>query len=376
MLIKTIHIDGVRNLQAIDFCCHPEINVFLGSNGSGKTSLLESVCFLAMGRSFRTSKSNNIINFNRQIASVVATYSDQTLTKDLKIMTIKHRSQDKVSKIGGAVASVSEVAALTPTQIINDETSRLVFKDPEVRRKFLDWLVFYSNNNYHKLWRNFDKVLQQRNRLLKMRASKLACMLDQVDVMFAGLSGQLAAARRTVWQKFQPVWQEISFQLNIGWSNAVEIELFDGWTGDLLQQLQTNRATDLKFGSTCCGPHKADLRLLINNSPAKEILSRGQGKVLSMAMILARAKFITTIADRQDFVSVLLIDDLCAELDDTNVKQVVKALCGLTANVQVFITGADKNKLLAILPKHRSCWFFVDHGQIESIILENGVVRV
>jgi DNA replication and repair protein RecF len=376
MLIKTIHIDGVRNLQVGGFNCHPEINVFLGTNGSGKTSLLESICFLAMGRSLRTSKSNNIINFNRQFASVAATYSDQTLTQDLKIMTMKHRSQDKVSKIGGAIASVSEVAALTPTQIINDETSRLVFKDPEGRRKFLDWLVFYSNNNYHQLWRDFNKVLQQRNRLLKMRVSKLTSMLDQMDVMFAGLSDRLAAARRAVWQNFQPVWQEMSGQLNIGWSAAMEIRLFDGWAGDLLQQLQTNRATDLKFGSTCCGPHKADLRVLINNSPAKEILSRGQGKVLSMAMILARAKFITTIADRSDFVSVLLVDDLCAELDDINVKQAVKALCALTANVQVFITGADKNKLLAVLPKDRSFWFSVGHGQVESIALENNVASM
>lgn len=373
MLIKTINIDGIRNLQVVGFKCHPEINVFLGPNGSGKTSLLESICFLAMGRSFRTYKSNNIINFDRQFASVSATYSDQTLTQDLKIMTVKYRSEDKISKIGGTVASVSEVAALTPTQIINDETSQLVFKDPEGRRKFLDWLVFYSNNNYHQLWRDFNKVLQQRNRLLKMKGSKLMSVLDQLDVMFADLSGRLAAARRSSWQKFLPVWQDMSRQLNIGWSNSMEIRLFDGWTGDLLQQLHTNRSADLKFGSTGCGPHKADLLVLIDNSPAKEILSRGQGKVLSMAMILGRAKFITTMAERADFVSVLLVDDLCAELDDINVNQVVKALCALTANVQVFITGVDKNKLLAVLPKDRSVWFSVGHGQVESITLENSV---
>ena len=161
--------------------------------------------------------------------------------------------------------------------------------------------------------------------------------------------------------------------MNIGWPNAMEIRLFDGWTGSLLQQLRANRATDLKFGSTSCGPHKADLRVLVDNTLAKEILSRGQGKVLSMAMILSRAKFITTMADRADFVSVLLVDDLCAELDDMNIKRLVKALCALTANVQVFITGADKNKLLAVLPKDRSFWFGVGHGQVASTALENSV---
>lgn len=364
MLIKKIYIDGVRNLKQSQLDFHPEMNVFVGANGSGKTSLLESIFFLALGRSFRTNRFNNIVRFDNDFVVVSAIYSDKAKNKQIKISTSKHKNQEKISKIGGAVSVNSQIAALTPTQIIHDETSKLIFKEPDVRRKFLDWLVFYSNKNYQHLWREFKLALYQRNMLLKKSQLKLMPILNSIDEVFVGLSEKIKIARQNVWESFGRVLVRVFDDLEIGVEIKPEISLFHGWNGDLLEKLIETREIDLKFGVTHRGPHKADLKFVVNGKAAKEVLSRGQGKVLSLAMILARSLFIRTAAERECFTSVLLIDDLCSELDDVNVGKIIQKLFCLRDDLQIFITGTDKNKLLKVLPADRCSWFEICDGAI------------
>ena len=103
MLIKHLYIDGVRNLEKLNLQLAPNVNVFVGLNGSGKTSLLESVYFLALGRSFRAAHVDSIIGFDKTFATASAVYSDQNF-QQIKISTTKHKNKEKTSKIGGAQA--------------------------------------------------------------------------------------------------------------------------------------------------------------------------------------------------------------------------------------------------------------------------------
>lgn len=366
MLIKKIYIAGVRNLKPVQLNLHPEINVFIGTNGSGKTSFLEGIFFLALGRSFRTNKFNNIINFNHDFAVVAATYGSKTANKQIRINAVKYKNQEKISKVGGAVARNSQVAMLAPTQIINEETSKLIFKEPEVRRKFLDWLVFYSNEKYHHVWREFNKILQQRNMLLKNPSANFIATLANFDKVFVDLADKIKVARQAVWQKFEQVWLNVFNDFGLEFEIKPKISLFHGWNGDLSEKLLINREVDLKFKLTHHGPHKADLQFVINGKPAKDVLSRGQGKILSLAMMLARSRFIKTIAEREDFISVMLIDDLCSELDDVNVKRMMQELFDLKDDLQIFITGTDKNKLLQVLPVNKCNWFEVNDGWVKD----------
>lgn len=367
MLLQNIRLTNIRNLYGTQLCLHPKINVFVGSNGSGKTSILEAIYFLATGRSFRTSKINNLINYNNQFVAINANGSDSSQQRIAKFSVLKHIQQDKINKIGDTLAATSQIASLLPVQIINDSISNIIFKEPEGRRKLLDWLVFYAKGNYHTLWKSFNKSLQQRNKLLKQPLLDFIKVLDQADQIFFDLAMRVAQARQIVWEQFLPVWEEMMVNLGVEHGIRPQTSLVHGWQGNLLEQLAANRRYDLKLGSTHVGPHKADLNLSINNRPAKELLSRGQGKMLSLSLILARAQFITQIAEREDFVSILLIDDLHSELDHENAKKIIDLMLGLTEHVQFFITGVDKDTLINIVPTERASWFLVDNGTINPI---------
>ncbi len=364
MLVREIHIYGVRNLEQVKLKLHPGINVFVGANGSGKTSLLEGVYFLALGRSFRTSRLNNLISFYNDFASVSAIYSDKSCNKQIKISSVKYKNQEKTSKIGETKAERSDVATLTPTQIIHEGSSKLIFNEPDGRRKFLDWLVFYSHKDYQHLWREFNRALQQRNNILKKSEPNFVGMLNNLDKVFVSLSEKIKLARQDVWSKFENVWVESFNNLGLNLLVKPQIKLFSGWDGDLLELLAENRNIDQRMGFTGCGPHRADLQFIVQGKAAKDVLSRGQGKALSLAMILARSRFIKMTAERDDLVSVLLIDDLCAELDDVNADKIIRCLFDWQNDLQVFITGVDQNRLKNVLPKERCKWFKVSEGAI------------
>ncbi|MGD0465230.1 MAG: DNA replication and repair protein RecF [Gammaproteobacteria bacterium] len=366
MLIKQLCIDGVRNLEKLNLQLAPNVNVFIGLNGSGKTSLLESIYFLALGRSFRVANVDGIIGFDKTFAAVSAIYSDKS-AQQIKISTIKHKNKDKLNKIGGAQAGLSQIALLAPTQIIHEGSSKLIFAEPEGRRKFLDWIVFYSNKDYQHLWRDFNRILQQRNSVLKKHHKETRGILKELDRMFVNLAEQIRMARQKTWQQFYAVWLKCFDKLGFNSCIKPEISLFDGWSGDLSEKLIQNYEADFRLSFTTAGPHRADLYFSIENRAAKAVLSRGQGKAISFSLILARSIFLQEQLDQNNTVSVLLIDDLCAELDNINGKKIIEFLLSFNQKQQVVITSIKKNNLLNMLPKESCQWFSMKRGKVNII---------
>lgn len=372
MFIQNIRIEGFRNLNVNNKLeLHPNLNIFIGSNGSGKSSFLESIYFLALGRSFRTNKANNIISFNHDFAAVYATYGDQIASEKIKISCIKYYNKNKLNKIGGAMATNLEVANLTPTQFINDETSKLIFKEPELRRKFLDWLSFYADKGYQLVWKKFQIILHQRNKFLKKicltkayQNSEMIKILDNIDLLFVELAQQIALFRQAIWDKFKKVWLQVIKDFNINEPLITELKLFNGWSGDLRQQLLNHRELDLQKGFTHYGPHKADIQFKINGKLAKDVLSKGQGKLAAVALILARTKFIKDFLSSSRFISVLLIDDLSSELDDDNIDKILTAISFYKDNLQIFITSTEHRRIYNILSPKEAKWFKVSKGNI------------
>ena len=365
MLIKQLRIEGIRNLKQLELQPAPHINVFVGLNGSGKTSLLESIYFLALGRSFRVANVDGIIGFNKTYAAVSATYSD-LVAQQIKISTIKYKNKEKINKVGGVLAGLAQIALLTPTQIVHEGSSKLIFAEPEGRRKFLDWIIFYSNKDYQNLWREFNRVLQQRNSALK-NPCYIKKIIKEIDKVFVELSDKIKQIRQQIWQQFHMVWLQCFEELSFDKDIQPTINLFDGWRGDLSEQLIKNYESDLRVGFTTCGPHRADLFFTIRNLAAKTVLSRGQGKAISFSLILARSVFLQKILEQNNMYSVLLIDDLCAELDHINGKKIIDFLLKLHQQQQVFITSIKKHPLLNILPKESCQWFTMKQGSVSSV---------
>lgn len=361
MFIKQLHIEGFRNLQIQTIKLNRYFNVILGGNGSGKTSFLESICFLALGRSFRLSGLEGVINFNQNFAAVSAVYCGGA--QQIKVNTVKYRHQDKINKIGGEKASLLQIVRLVPTQIIHEGSSKLIFAESEIRRKFLDWIIFYTQGKYNELWQSFNKILQQRNSLLKQKHLDFN-VIQEIDKVFVNLAEQIKQIREVVWQNFYKAWAECFFAL--GFNTAIQPTIFlnHGWEGDLLQKMLQCRGRDLQQGFTSVGPHRADLLFYINNKRAKEVFSRGQGKVVAVSLILARAMFLRQSLINENFSSILLIDDLCSELDNDNAKKIIQFLINPDYNLQVLVTGLFQQEAINCLQKNKGSWFGLCEGKV------------
>lgn len=357
MTIKKLQISGVRNLERVhlDHCgC---VNVFTGSNGSGKTSILEALFILARARSFRSHKLGPVIN---HLATRCVVYGE--LTDGSTVGVMRSRNDQQLFKIdGNPVHAASQLAELLPLQLINAESFSLLEGGPRVRRQFLDWGVFHVEPEFLFHWRRIQKALKHRNSLLRhgrMNVSDLAPWDTELVHCAEVVDGMRAAYIR----RLRPHFLHLLDQL-------VELEKPDihyrrGWPDDfsLAQTLEKDLQRDQHQGSTHSGPQRADIDIRIGGRPAEDVLSRGQEKLLACALRLAQGVLLHEITGK---TCIYLVDDLPAELDVDRRRALCQQLTAMRS--QVFVTATDPQSLQGCWPDSTTThWFHVEHGQVSS----------
>ena len=329
--------------------------MLIGRNGSGKSSFVEAVYLLGRGKSFRTANLRNLIHFESSSLSVggvgteaLGAYSAFGVQVD--------RNKTEI-KVGGRVCrSRRNLVSLLPTQLIFPGSFALLESGPKHRREFLDWGVFQSDPGFLEKWCRYQRALKQRNALLKVRDAR---MLEPWDEELAFYGSQIAQARESYVEELKP-------RLNMlarGLAGLKELDIGHrrGWDqsrqfADLLK-IQTE--ADLRFGFTQYGPHKADLALRVNGRAAREVLSRGETKLLVIALKLAQVEL---FKDKKGADICILIDDLASELDRSMRQTVLDFFNGL--KMQVVIT-ATEGPLLKTFEHYHPTMFHVEHGAID-----------
>ncbi len=348
MFLKKLDVQGVRNIRWGQLLPQAGVNLVYGDNGSGKTSLLEAIYLLGRGRSFRTTKLKSIINTASEDCTVYARVGISWDVDDADIAMGVSRALSGAFhfKVAGRqVYTASILAETLPIMLMNSDSLALIEGGPSGRRRFLDWGVFHVEQRFRELWRKYQRCHKQRNNLLR-RDKISAAQLAAWDNAFIALSEQVADYRKAYFEKVLPEFQAILRQLND--DLHIEFSLFRGWAEEssLSLELEKNRNRDLKSQSSHCGAHRADIRLKCDGRPAKEVLSRGQEKIVVLAMQIAQGRVLSRLANKQ---CLYLLDDLAAELDREHLSRGVDLLTELGA--QVFLTGTDKEALQAVLPQ-------------------------
>jgi DNA replication and repair protein RecF len=258
---------------------------------------------------------------------------------------------------GKRVHRASELAQWLPAQIIHPDSHQMVNGGPKGRRRFLDWGVFHVEPGFQALWRRYDKALKQRNAALRSRGQTPVDQAWNSELDMAGTEID-RMRRRYVAELGQIVPGFISAMME---QPDFNLDYYPGWESarhSLLQELTQTLTHDRRRGFTCSGPHRADLIFSYQGQRAAEVISRGQQKLLVIALFLAQAELLTRKTGRS---SVLLFDDLAAELDATHRQRVLTLLERMAA--QVFITALDKD---AIQPATGADVkrFHVEHGRL------------
>ena len=359
MSLSRINIGSFRNITSASLQPCDGLNLIYGQNGSGKTSILEAIYFLGMGRSFRSHLSQRVINNDDDKLTLFAHLIDAD--RDCKIGLRRHRSGEIEVRIDGEkVKRLSTLAETLPIQVITPESFSLLFEGPKARRQFIDWGAFHSDPHFYQAWVNTRKVLKQRNQLLRNQSSynqiqfwdkELVRYAEQVTDIRNQYVDSLNVLLKGIIGVFLPRI-DIKVSFTRGWDSKT----------DFAQLLENQYSRDLAAGNTGSGPHKADLRLRVGNLPAQDALSRGQLKLLVCALRIAQGKLLKQQLDKN---SIYLVDDLPSELDAQHRQLLLQQLTETGA--QIFVTAIDPQAIVDSLSSPPNRMFHVEQGLVTVI---------
>ncbi len=359
MVLDRLTVTNFRNLKNIDVHFSSGFNVIIGANGSGKTSLLESIFYLGHGRSFKSTINNRIVNYD---ADQFVIFSELLLDNTKTTLGLARDKKGEVQlKIDGqAVKKMSNLASLLPMQIIMPEGLCLLNGSPSERRSFLDWGLFHLNNDFKQLWKDFNLSLKQRNAMLGFANSYND--VAPWDKGFVKLTEKMTALRSSYSEILeQEIAQTISFFLP-------ELELsssfYQGFNNDLpfAEILKNNFESDKKMGYTLVGTQKSDLKFKAHNHPVSDILSRGQLKLLMCALRLAQGEHLMKSKDQS---CLFLIDDFASELDPKKRALLMQRL--RESKSQVFISAITEEQLSGINFNENDKFFQIIDGNLSEI---------
>ena len=358
------HLDiyRIRNIGQATLSGLQRFNLITGANGSGKTSILEAIYLLGLGRSFRSTNVRPVITRGEDncVVSGQITLEDGSERR----LGIQRDSRGGVTaKADGAcLEAVAQLAQTLPLQLIDPESFGLLSGGPKARRRFMDWGVFHVEHGFLVHWQRLQKALRQRNSVLRHGR--------MTDRELAPWTRELVAAatvvdesRRRYLDVFLPVFEELLAKLFPG--HGVKVSYYPGWdnTFEYAEVLDRGLERDSAEGYTHQGPQRADLRLRAGSGAASDILSRGQQKMLVCTLKIAQGLLLARAVDRH---CVYLVDDLPAELDQDHREAVIKALDEVGA--QVIFTAVEEGSIRPLLGPFEKevTMFHVEHGQLSA----------
>jgi DNA replication and repair protein RecF len=355
MTLERLEVRDLRCIRRADLDLDPRLTVFSGANASGKTSLLEAVHFLSCGRSFRTHRVEPLI---RAEAAEMLTVG--SVRSGGRVVTLGARAMRSgiETRVGGVPAKgFSELARLLPVQAIDPDVHKLLEEGPSRRRRFLDWGVFHVEQGYVTMWRRYQRALKQRNAALRRQLNVAAVEVWERDLADAGET--LAYQRSRYLEGLRPIAAGLAADML---DVQVSLELQRGWSGEqtLAEALAHARVRDVTSGVTSVGPHRADLWVAVEGTPARDRVSRGQQKLLAAALVLAQLKYRARTGHPE---TVLLLDDPAAELDKRGLQRLLDVIADLPA--QLVVSALDPDAVKDLDPGRV---FHVEQGETRRVV--------
>jgi len=358
MRFNKVEISRFRNLLSTSFHPSPSLNLITGANGSGKSSLLEALYYLATGSSFRTHRLSHIIHQQHDCFILFAECSNAHHSHRVGLKRCKdlihHTRLD-----GHEITKRSELVQLLPLQVLSPESINLLVEGSDHRRSFIDWALFHVEHSFHYHLSHYQRALKQRNALLK---SDNLNSLHQWDAQLVEHGEVIDTFRTRYLDSIKVDVDQILAQLLP--DITLEMQYRSGWSKELnlVEALSQSRENDRKLRYTTVGPHRGDFVVKSDGVKVADLLSRGQLKLIVIALKLAQISTLQTVSGK---LPIILVDDLAAELDVTHRATLLLQLKALST--QIFVTTPDIELI------DHSQWaerkvFHVEHGDLQEVV--------
>ncbi|HET8669709.1 MAG TPA: DNA replication and repair protein RecF [Candidatus Saccharimonadales bacterium] len=332
-MITDIRLQHFRSYTDDFFDVDAGVNIIVGPNASGKTNLLEAVLVVSHGSSYKA-KDQELVQFGSDWARIDAHTASGERTVKIKAGP----SINKSFVINGQAITRLHHSRTLPIVLFEPNHLLLLVGSPDLRRSFLDDLIEQTEVGFGSTRHHYRRVVSQRNALLKKNPRDLHEQLFVWNVRLSELGGQIAKQRQALVRRFNERAEEL-YQSLAGRDNKVTLEYAtrfnpESYESQLLHKLESSIEQDVLRGFTAYGPHRDDLRVLIDGHEAAETASRGETRTLVLTLKVLELKLLEELRKAKPL---LLLDDVFSELDAKR----RQSLTSYIADYQTFITTTD-----------------------------------
>lgn len=316
MIVQRLELVDFRNYGEAAFDFVPGITAVVGLNGQGKTNLAEALAYLASLDSFRGAPDDALIRVGADTAIVRATVLHPDGREVLVELELSRRGRNKVQVNRQRLQRSRDLLGVMRVTVFSPDDLEIIKGGPEQRRRFMDDTLVALAVKYDALRLELDRVLRQRNVLLKQADGRLTdeieVTLDVWDAKFAEVGDRFGHARAVLVSRLTPMVAEAYEQL-ADRPSAIELRYEPGWRQrGLVGALADARRDDVRRGVSTVGPHRDDIELFIGGLPARTHASQGEQRTLALALRLAAHRL---VAEKAGSAPVLVLDDVLSELD-------------------------------------------------------------
>lgn len=352
MHIEKLTLKNYRNYSDAELVFHPKVNIVIGDNAQGKTNLVEAIYVLAFGKSFRTPQDKDLIKMEEDFTHIAA-----KITKDQRDITIDFKcnnKQKKEIKVNGVpLKKLGELMGEVNVVIFSPEDLQLIKGTPALRRKYIDKSLSQIYPNYYGLLVDYNKVLKQRNNLLKQYLKKGPDeMIEIWNEQLADLGAKIMKYRLDFLGELKKTAGFIHHQISQG-KEVLTLEyistylpknlelqaVYDKIYSGMLVNLQNRLSLDIKRGYTSVGPHRDDIVFHINGIESKKFGSQGQVRTTALSLKLSEISIIKNTLDESP---ILILDDVLSELDHIRQNELIRFI----SDLQTFVTTTEINNII------------------------------
>ena len=338
MNIKSLKLQNFRNYQNAQISFSEGVNSLVGKNAQGKTNLIEAIYFACIGKSFRTNKEKELIRWGDDFSQITLCASNDIRQKEIKVSLFRG-SKKSVKMDGLVIKRIGDVLGEVPIVFFSPDELRLVKESPEERRKFMNIDISQTNKKYFYLLSRYEKILDNRNKLLKSTPNK-DIVLQTIDIWNKALAAagvKIARERAEFVQRIAPFADMANKYISNGETlrveyNGVNVENEEQY----ISKLEKSFEKDFKLGYTTFGVHRDDIDIYLNDVEVKNFGSQGQQRTAALALKLAELEIIKQATGEYP---VLILDDVFSELDSGRRVRLLK----FTSRCQTFITTTDED---------------------------------
>lgn len=359
MIIKSLELADFRNYESLNISFDEGTNILYGDNAQGKTNILEAIYVSATTKSHKGSKDKEIINFQKEEAHI-RTYIQKDGLEQRVDMHLRKNKSKGIAVDGNKLKKAADLLGLLNVVFFSPEDLSIIKNGPMERRRFADLELCQLDNFYLYNLNNYNKIINQRNKLLKDMSYNpgLKETLNIWDSQLVSYGSKIIERRKIFAEQLSEIIKEIHLKLSGGKEEILIQYEPDVCISDFEEKMKNSQERDIRTKMTSVGPHRDDFSFIVNGIDIRKYGSQGQQRTAALSLKLSEIELVKKITKD---TPVLLLDDVLSELDSNRQNYLLNSI----GDIQTIITCTGLDEFINNRFEINKV-FKVENGKVEA----------